>query len=511
MPIAASTLYDFVQCPTRVALDAFGDASKRDPINPFVRLLWERGTLFERETIAKLDQPFTDLSEFKEAEKERLTLEAMGRGDALIYGGRISADDVIGVPDLLRKEVGGYIPGDIKSGAGEEGGGEDGDGRPKLHYAVQLALYVDVSAESQEGDLSLAPSCGKTLGICLSRGGNSMVNNKVRKGIGIVIPVFNDWTSLDLLIGKLNQQAELTEFNVHVFVIDDGSSEPLEPHCLSGRGRALVDIQLVRLYNNLGHQRAIAVGLVIASRVHDIEAVVVMDADGEDRPEDVPRLLSAWGEDPNLIVVAQRSRRSEGLVFKFFYALYKLAFRIMTGQRIDFGNFCLLPRASLCSLTHNPAIWNNLAAAITRSPIPRIALPVARGVRLAGKSRMNFQSLLVHGVSAMSVYADYVLLRILIGAALLAGWALIVIASIVGIRIGTNWAIPGWASVLASSFAIIFLQALLISGIALFQLMSFRNVKTFVPAVDASSFILEVHKNRIATRRSVARVQREWQ
>ena len=68
----------------------------------------------------------------------------MRRGDALIYGGRISADDLVGTPDLLRKEVGGYIPGDIKSGAGEEGVGEDGDGRPKLHYAVQLALYVDI-------------------------------------------------------------------------------------------------------------------------------------------------------------------------------------------------------------------------------------------------------------------------------------------------------------------------------------------------------------------------------
>ena len=141
MPITASNLYDFVQCPMRVALDAFGDPGKRNPINPFVRLLWERGTLFERETIAKLDQPVTDLSESKEEEKERMTLEAMRRGDALIYGGRISADDLIGMPDLLRKEVGGYIPGDIKSGAGEEGGGEDGDGKPKLHYAVQLALY----------------------------------------------------------------------------------------------------------------------------------------------------------------------------------------------------------------------------------------------------------------------------------------------------------------------------------------------------------------------------------
>jgi predicted RecB family nuclease len=144
MAVTASVLYDLVQCPQRVALDAFGDNGKRDEINAFVRLLWERGTLFERETIAKLNLPFTDLSKTGDADRERLTLEAMARGDTLIYGGRITADDLLGVPDLLRKEPGGYVPGDIKSGRGEEGGGDEGDGRPKPHYAVQLALYVDI-------------------------------------------------------------------------------------------------------------------------------------------------------------------------------------------------------------------------------------------------------------------------------------------------------------------------------------------------------------------------------
>jgi hypothetical protein len=62
MTLTASVLYDLVQCPQRVALDAFGKAAERDAINPFVRLLWERGTLFERETIAKLQFPFLDLS-----------------------------------------------------------------------------------------------------------------------------------------------------------------------------------------------------------------------------------------------------------------------------------------------------------------------------------------------------------------------------------------------------------------------------------------------------------------
>src|SRR5258707_5626671 len=144
MTVTASTLYDLVQCPQRVALDTFGDRAKQDEINPFVRLLWERGTLFERETIAKLQLPFVDLSKSDEPDRERLTLEAMKRGEALIYGGRISANDLLGMPDLLRKETGGYVPGDIKSGRGEEGGDDEHDGKPKLHYAVQLALYVAI-------------------------------------------------------------------------------------------------------------------------------------------------------------------------------------------------------------------------------------------------------------------------------------------------------------------------------------------------------------------------------
>jgi uncharacterized protein len=142
-PVTGSILYSLVTCPQRVALDVFGDLSKRDPINPFIQLLWERGTLFEQKTIADLKLPFLDLSQFKGDEKQRLTLEAMKRGEPLIYSGRIGSGDMLGIPDLLRKTIGGYIPGDIKSGAGEEGVDEDSK-KPKIQYAVQLGLYVDV-------------------------------------------------------------------------------------------------------------------------------------------------------------------------------------------------------------------------------------------------------------------------------------------------------------------------------------------------------------------------------
>lgn len=143
LPITAAMLYDLVQCPHRPAMDLFGDPAKRDEVNAFVQLLWEMGTVHEKNIIAGLEVPFFDISTYAGSEKEHLTMTAMARGESLIYGGRISTDDLLGDPDLLRWEDGGYVAGDIKSGVGEEGGDED-QANLKKHYAVQIALYTDI-------------------------------------------------------------------------------------------------------------------------------------------------------------------------------------------------------------------------------------------------------------------------------------------------------------------------------------------------------------------------------
>jgi len=130
--------YDLVHCPTRARMDLFGDPSEKDPVSHFIQLLWEKGTTFEAEVIEGLEIEYTDLRELSPEEREAQTEEAMARGDELIYQGRISAGDLVGQPDLLRREGHGYVAGDIKSGAGQEGGSDLEDGKPKRHYAVQL-------------------------------------------------------------------------------------------------------------------------------------------------------------------------------------------------------------------------------------------------------------------------------------------------------------------------------------------------------------------------------------
>lgn len=141
-PITAAMLYDLVHCPHRVTMDLYAPAAERDAVSPFTQLLWEMGALYERAVIDALEIPCLDLSGYSGDEHARLTLEAMQRGEPLIYAGRIEAESLLGIPDLLRREGGGYVPGDIKSGSAEEG--PDDNRKPKRHYGVQLALYVDV-------------------------------------------------------------------------------------------------------------------------------------------------------------------------------------------------------------------------------------------------------------------------------------------------------------------------------------------------------------------------------
>ena len=142
--ITASMLYNYVQCPHRVSLDLFGNPAERDTVSAFVQLLWDKGNAFEKEVIENLQHPFVDLKVLYGDDKEKATLEAMRRREDLIYSGRIRSGDLVGEPDILRRQNGGYVAGDIKSGSGEEDASEEEDGKPKKHYAVQLALYTDI-------------------------------------------------------------------------------------------------------------------------------------------------------------------------------------------------------------------------------------------------------------------------------------------------------------------------------------------------------------------------------
>lgn len=142
--VTATQLLSHLRCPHRPAMDATEDPALRDPANPFLQLLWERGISFEKSVMQASGREYLDLSALHGEQKESATREAIARREPLIYGGRLSVRELLGEPDLLRWEQGGYVAIDIKSGAAAEGEDGEGGGRLKAHYGVQLALYTDI-------------------------------------------------------------------------------------------------------------------------------------------------------------------------------------------------------------------------------------------------------------------------------------------------------------------------------------------------------------------------------
>lgn len=309
--------------------------------------------------------------------------------------------------------------------------------------------------------------------------------------LAIVTPVLDDWTSLAELTRRISRLFPAAgEITVDIVAVDDGSGDPGPEAMLAAEGAGcLGSVEILQLALNLGHQRAIAIGLVeiAGRRCHD--AIIVMDSDGEDRPEDIPALLAAARETPGRIIVARRAERSESLGFRLGYAAYKLLFRALTGRRIGFGNFCLIPLETASRLVHMPESWNHLAAAIMRSRIAATEIATRRGTRYDGHSRMNLTGLVIHGLSAISVYIDVIFVRMLLVAGSLAALTVLGIIAVVATRLLTPLAIPGWATTATGALFSILMQTVILVVVMTLVVLSSRSSSPIVPIMDCGKYV----------------------
>jgi polyisoprenyl-phosphate glycosyltransferase len=298
------------------------------------------------------------------------------------------------------------------------------------------------------------------------------------QNICILIPVYNDTNSLQILLSELEKTlAAYTGNSYSILIINDGSTEKLHLDRIK-----LAPIQILHLQRNIGHQKAITIGMAYIRENMDCNKVLVMDSDGEDRPEDIPILLAASEKEPGKIIFAQRKSRQEGNGFLFFYWIYKLSFRLLTGKKISFGNFMLLPKEQLDKAVYYSEIWSHIAGGILRAGLPYSAVATHRGKRYAGQSKMNFTSLLLHGLGAIAVFIEVIASRLLVFSLLLIGISVSIIVGLIGIRTFTDLAIPGWTSTVVSAMLIVLLQSFLLSLFTVFLYLSSQSQRKFVPA-----------------------------
>lgn len=311
----------------------------------------------------------------------------------------------------------------------------------------------------------------------------------------VLIPSYDDWESLARLLPALDRALAAAGREADVLIVDDGSPTPplvLERALGAAPPRALRRVDVVRLVRNLGHQRAIAVGLALRAAGAPGAAVVVMDGDGEDRPEHVPILLDALDERPadaEPVVFAQRRKRMEGAAFVVLYRAYRLLQRVLTGVGMDVGNFSAVPARHLPALAVTSDLWNHYPAAVLAARLPVRRVPLDRGARLEGRSRLGLTGLALHGLGAMSVFAERIGARLLAACAVAAAVLLALLGAVVAVRLFTPWAIPGWATSTSGILAMLLVQVVGLAACFTFTVLNGRNAVRFIPSRDHALFV----------------------
>ena len=304
--------------------------------------------------------------------------------------------------------------------------------------------------------------------------------------IVVVTPVYEDLEASGRLFQELGKQ-----FGERLFVVavDDGSVR--QPLPVDGLVNAGIAGAVLKLRRNVGHQRAIAIGLSYAAE-HLVagQQVVVMDSDGEDLPSTIPALLAQLESPAVDVVVAQRKSRVETFRFKAFYQVYKRFFSLMTGRPISFGNFMALKPAAVKRLVSMQELPIHVAAAVLASKLRTSVCPLDRGPRYAGQSKMNFVGLALHGFKALMVFAEDVLVRVGIASALIASLAVVGSVAAVALKL-MGYSTPGWFSLVLGIFVLLFLQT---GALALMTLMLTGVMRSgsVVTAVAHRDFIDEV-------------------
>ena len=233
--------------------------------------------------------------------------------------------------------------------------------------------------------------------------------------IAILMPVFSDWQQASRLLRELDVVLAENGRAYTVLLVDDCSPGACTVDVPEQGYRAISAVHVLPLHRNLGHQRAIALGLVQIHREIPCDAVVVMDADGQDRPSDVVALIDKHNElGGRAVVFAQRTRRAEHWLFIAFYYAYQMLSWLTAGKAARVGNFSLVPFGLLRGLVTVSEMWNHYAAAVHAARIPYVTIPTVRGARYAGRSTMNFQGWIAHGIGAISVFGPIVGARMLV-------------------------------------------------------------------------------------------------
>ena len=229
------------------------------------------------------------------------------------------------------------------------------------------------------------------------------------KKIIILIPVYNDWKSLEILIKEINENIKyFSDISFDCLIVNDASTN--QPPAIS-KPVNFDSLEILNMKENRGHARCNAFGIRYIFQNKKFDYLILMDGDGEDRPVEIKSLVEKIKESPKISIVAKRVKRSEGPFFQLLYILHKLITYFFTGKKINFGNYSLLIKDDVEKLHSKPSLWSSFSGSVKKHINSHNEINSIRGIRYFGPSQMSLIKLIIHSFSIIAVFRYQVFLR----------------------------------------------------------------------------------------------------
>jgi dolichol-phosphate mannosyltransferase len=220
------------------------------------------------------------------------------------------------------------------------------------------------------------------------------------KLLSVVVPVLNEEDTLVPFYERVCKVLAGTDFEI--VVVDDGSTDRT-PEILADLASSDPRVHLVSLSRNFGFQAAVAAGLDHARG----DVAVTIDADLQDPPEVIPRLVDEWARGSEVVYAVREAREGESWVKLTTSRWFTRLFIRLAGMNIPagVGDFRLLDRDVIDALRSMPERARFMRGLTVWVGYRQSSVPYRRDPRFAGETSYRWRTLIRMSLDALSSFS----------------------------------------------------------------------------------------------------------
>lgn len=221
--------------------------------------------------------------------------------------------------------------------------------------------------------------------------------------LSIIIPVYNEREVLPICLQRLDAVVKLLDIRTEILFVDDGSQDG-SAEFLSSQVAKAASIRTIRLSRNFGKEAALTAGLDYARG----EAVVVLDADLQDPPELIPKMIEQWRHGADVVLMQRFSRAGDSWLKRTSAHLFYRLLQQLSHSDIpaDTGDFRLMSRRAVDAIKQLPERNRFMKGLFAWVGMPTVVLKYKREPRAAGTSKWDYLNLLqlaLEGITSFSI------------------------------------------------------------------------------------------------------------